>query len=98
MRFSDSEIRHLESLAMIDSGEDSRERLRFQMSGIIEFLRKIERAGESTGETEGGTIPPRAAGEADKAQPSLDREEVLGEAPDSLDGQFRVPPVIEGSG
>jgi len=30
----------------------------------------------------------------DEPRPSLDRDEVLGQAPDAADGRFRVPPVL----
>jgi aspartyl-tRNA(Asn)/glutamyl-tRNA(Gln) amidotransferase subunit C len=33
----------------------------------------------------------------DEAGPSLDRDEVLSQAPESRDGYFVVPPALEGS-
>ena len=34
---------------------------------------------------------------ADEERPSLDRDEVLAQAPAAADGRFRVPPVLGGS-
>jgi aspartyl-tRNA(Asn)/glutamyl-tRNA(Gln) amidotransferase subunit C len=31
---------------------------------------------------------------ADEPRPSLERDEVLAEAPDAEDGRFKVPPVL----
>ena len=32
----------------------------------------------------------------DEVTPSLDREEILAQAPDSVDGYFRVPRILDG--
>jgi aspartyl-tRNA(Asn)/glutamyl-tRNA(Gln) amidotransferase subunit C len=95
MELSDHELEHLERLARVRLGDESRERLREQLARIIEFVRQLQ-AVDTTG------VEPRAyVGEfkpelrGDAARACLPRDEVLAAAPDQRYGFFSVPPVIE---
>ena len=95
MYFSDEDLRHLESLAMIDLDKESREKLRLQLSRIIDFVRDIDRI-EGRGHQTGPEIDRGSPeGRGDVPYDGLSRDDVLGQAPDTHDGFFRVPPVID---
>ncbi len=96
MRFSDADLRHLESLAMIDLDGESRERLRLQLPRIIEMVRYMEKieTGDDPAEPAGISSGPGSAEDVPSA--GLEREEILAQAPDTHEGFFRVPPVIDG--
>jgi aspartyl-tRNA(Asn)/glutamyl-tRNA(Gln) amidotransferase subunit C len=90
MEFSD-----LEALARVDLDPEERDRLRLQLDRILGFVRKLQEV-----ET-GKDGSPEAAGSApasDEPHECLDREEVLGQAPERENGFFRVPPVIDREG
>ena len=95
MGLSDMEFSDLEALAKIDLDEEERDRLRFQLDRVLGFVRKLE-------EVDTGGVPESAAPSSPPAEDipgeCLDRDEVLGQAPDSVDGLFRVPAVIEREG
>jgi aspartyl-tRNA(Asn)/glutamyl-tRNA(Gln) amidotransferase subunit C len=95
MALSDSELEHLERLARVKLSGESREKLREQLAGIIEFVRQLQ-AVDTAG------IEPRAyVGEfepelrEDAVKPCLPREDVLAASPAQKFGFFEVPPVIE---
>jgi aspartyl-tRNA(Asn)/glutamyl-tRNA(Gln) amidotransferase subunit C len=83
----------LESLARIRLDSEERDRLRLQFARIVEFVEKLK--GIDTSGFGGETVYRGARLAGDDPQPCLDREEVLGQAPDREGGFFRVPPVID---
>lgn len=95
MDLSDSELRHIETLAGVRLSAESREKLREQLAGIIDFVKRLQ-------EIDTSNYAPRASigGFApymrdDIVEPCLPREDVLAGSPESERGLFRVPPVIE---
>jgi aspartyl-tRNA(Asn)/glutamyl-tRNA(Gln) amidotransferase subunit C len=89
-------ITHLEELARIELAGDERELLTRQLARIVDFVKTIQ-AVDTTGVEE--TSSPIHLDEShlrdDDPRRGLDREEALREAPDEVDGYYRVPPVIE---
>jgi aspartyl-tRNA(Asn)/glutamyl-tRNA(Gln) amidotransferase subunit C len=95
MALSGSELEHLERLARVRLSEKSREKLREQLARIIEFVRQLQSA-DTTGFEAGTAVGDlESALREDEPRPCLAREEVLAASPDSRDGYFAVPPVIE---
>jgi len=97
LKLTDKEFGDLESLARIDMGPEERDRLRLQLDRILGFVRKLQEV--DTGATQVGTAARgRLPDTPDEPGECLEREEVLGQAPDREDGFFRVPPVIDHEG
>lgn len=96
MKLTDMEFGDLEALARIDLNAEERDRLRLQLDRILGFLRKLEEI-ETEAEAEAESVPEDGGSSpsADEPRECLDRDEVLGQAPDHEDGFFRVPPVID---
>ncbi len=99
MKLTDMEFGDLEAIARVDLDPEERDRLRLQLDRIIGFVRKLQEvetggtgADGVRGGATGGTVTQPAA---DEPGDCLDREEVLGQAPDREGGFFRVPPVID---
>jgi len=95
MQITDRELERLGELANIDIDPDSREKLMMEMSGILEFVEKVQKALISEDTDEAGPEPSGTGMREDVPAPCLDRDIVLGQAPDSHKGHFRVPPVID---
>ena len=98
LKLTDMEFSDLEALARIDLDPDERDRLRLQLDRILGFAGKLQEVETDEAETAGGS-PLRGISPApDEPGECLDRDEVLGQAPDREEGFFRVPPVIDREG
>ncbi len=95
LRLSDEEIKHVEKLARIRLDDEAREKLRGQLSRIIDFVQKLQNTDTAGFERGGEASKEDAFLRGKKAGDELDREHVLGEAPKRKDGYFTVPPVID---
>jgi aspartyl-tRNA(Asn)/glutamyl-tRNA(Gln) amidotransferase subunit C len=89
-------IEHLEQLARIELAEDEREILADQLAEIVRFVEKVQSV--DTSDAMADSFARRAGTGHDRNDApvaGLAREEALDGAPDSTDGFFRVPPVID---
>jgi len=95
VKLSDSELKHLEELAKLKLEGESRQKLRIQLSRIIDFVRKLQEVDTSGYEARAyvGRFKPYLR--PDEPEECLPRDKVLEESPDTEKGQFRVPPIIE---
>ncbi len=95
MALTSDEVRYIARLARVALSDDEVERLREQLSGILDHFSTLNEI-----DTEG--VPPTAqtfemttVERADESRPSEDRDAVLLNAPRSEDGYFRVRAVLE---
>ena len=65
-----------------------------QLSGMLEHFRDIDALDLANVEPMTQAYPLKNVLREDVVAPSLDREEVLGQAPAAESGRFRVPPTI----
>ena len=89
-------ITQLEVLAKIELTPEEREVLSGQLDRIVEYCEQIQ--GLDTDDVTPTSAVVHETGRAlraDEVEPGLDRDVVLGEAPDAKDGYFRVPKIIE---
>src|SRR5262245_14701932 len=91
------EVDHVAALARLGLGPAERERMRDQLSSILEHIAKLN-------ELETAAIPPTAQVIAltnvwrdDVVAPSLPREAVLKNAPRQSDGFFEVHAILGGA-
>ena len=95
MRIDDALIRHLEGLSRLELEQGERERLARDLERILEhvsLIGELDLEGvEPTASVAGETAPPRA----DEPAAGLSQEEALAAAPESEDGHFRVPPILD---
>jgi len=89
------EVEHIALLCRLGLSEEDLERMREQMSHILENFQVLQEV-DTTG------VPPTAHSLAlrdvcrdDEIRPSLPQESVLLNAPDAEEGQFRVKAVFE---
>ncbi|MDQ3890273.1 MAG: Asp-tRNA(Asn)/Glu-tRNA(Gln) amidotransferase subunit GatC [Actinomycetota bacterium] len=93
MAITREDVLHVARLARLEIPDAEVERMQAQLSDILEAVGKV-------GELDLADVPPtshpldvvNAWGE-DAPRPSLAREDVLANAPDTAGGAFRVPPV-----
>jgi aspartyl-tRNA(Asn)/glutamyl-tRNA(Gln) amidotransferase subunit C len=89
-------IAHLEALAKIELTPEERDVLSGQLDRIVEYCEQIQ-ALDTNGVAPTSAVvhEPRSALREDEVEPGLNRDVVLGEAPDAENGYFRVPKIIE---
>jgi aspartyl-tRNA(Asn)/glutamyl-tRNA(Gln) amidotransferase subunit C len=91
----DIDIAHVARLARLSLSAEDLEHYREQLGVILEHAARVQ--GLDTDGVEGTTHPLgfTNAFREDAVRPSLDRDEVLAEAPASRDGYFVAPPALE---
>ena len=95
MALSRKEVEHIAMLARLKLSDEEIERYRKQLSSILEHFARLQTLDTTE-------VPPLSSVLAEAmplrqdepAQP-LPTDDLLANAPDSNDDQFRVPPVLE---
>lgn len=89
------EVEHIALLARLQLTEDEKRRYQVQLSAILDHVARLQ-------ELDTAGIPPTASVltvsgvlRVDESHPGLDLAELLRNAPDVVNDQFRVPPVLE---
>jgi aspartyl-tRNA(Asn)/glutamyl-tRNA(Gln) amidotransferase subunit C len=81
-------------LARIDLTDDELDRYAVQLAAVIGHAAALAALDTTGVEPTAHPLPLRNVTRADAPQPSLDRDEVLAQAPAVEDGRFRVPPIL----
>jgi aspartyl-tRNA(Asn)/glutamyl-tRNA(Gln) amidotransferase subunit C len=90
-----SEVEHIAELARLELSEKEKERYREQLSAILDYaarLRELDTSGippTSSLLSTGNVLRP------DQPRPGLPSEVLLRNAPQTQDGQFRVPKILD---
>lgn len=91
----DIDIAHVARLARLGLTDEELEGYKSQLADILEHAARVQ-------SLEGDPHPDSAhplgfvnAYRDDERRPSLDRDEVLSQAPESVDGFFAAPPALE---
>jgi aspartyl-tRNA(Asn)/glutamyl-tRNA(Gln) amidotransferase subunit C len=81
-------------LARIDLSDAELDLYAVQLAAVISHAAEIAALDTEGVEPTAHPLPLRNVTRADVPQPSLDRSEVLAQAPAVEDGRFRVPPIL----
>jgi len=95
MSLSREEVEHIAHLARLELSEEEKERYRQQLSAILEYAARLQALDTADIPPTASVLPPRSVLRPDEPRPGLRREDLLRNAPQVEDGQFRVPPVLE---
>jgi aspartyl-tRNA(Asn)/glutamyl-tRNA(Gln) amidotransferase subunit C len=89
------EVDHIAQLARLHLTEAEKTRYREQLSAVLEYAAKLQTLDTSE-------IAPTASVQSegsrlreDELRPGLQLEDLQRNAPDMVNGQFRVPPVLD---
>jgi aspartyl-tRNA(Asn)/glutamyl-tRNA(Gln) amidotransferase subunit C len=93
MAITREDVLHVAALARLEIPEDQVDQVRDQLGAILEAVGKVSELDLAG--VEPMTHPLDLVNEwaEDEPRPSLPREEALANAPDPVDGAFRVPAV-----
>jgi len=93
-RITRDEVAHVARLARLDLTDTELELFTGQLAAVLEHARDVEALDVADVVPTGHPSRLRNVLRADVVRPSLDRDEVLGQAPDTEGGRFKVPPVL----
>jgi aspartyl-tRNA(Asn)/glutamyl-tRNA(Gln) amidotransferase subunit C len=93
----DIDIAHVARLARLALSEAELEQYRRQLGVILDHAAKVQSLDTSMVAPTAHPLGFVNAFRPDEVAPSLDRNEVLAQAPETRDGYFVVPPALEGS-
>lgn len=89
------EVEHIAELARLDISEDEKKRYREQLSAILEYAARLQELDTANIPPTSSVLPARSVLRPDRVRPGLSIEDVLRNAPETEQNQFRVPPVLE---
>ncbi|WNC15612.1 Asp-tRNA(Asn)/Glu-tRNA(Gln) amidotransferase subunit GatC [Brevibacillus brevis] len=89
------EVEHVANLARLQLTEEEAERYTKDLNAILEFAAKLNELDTSNVPPTSHATDVKNVMRDDVNRPSLPREEVLKNAPDHEEGQFKVPAVFE---
>ena len=93
-RLSRADVLHVARLARLELSEEEVDRYTEQLAAVLEHAADVEVLNTSGVPPTAHPLPLANVLREDKVRPSLDRDEVLGQAPAVEAGRFRVPPIL----
>ena len=96
MKLSLAQVEHVARLAQLTLSDQEKELFREQLSSILEYAQRLQQLDTSAIPPTATVLPLENVMRDDQVCPSLPLDSVLANAPDTKDGYFRVPVVLEG--
>jgi aspartyl-tRNA(Asn)/glutamyl-tRNA(Gln) amidotransferase subunit C len=95
MKLSREEVLHIARLARLGLTDEDVDRLREQLSNILENFEALKQVDTTDVPPTAQSIPLQNVTKDDKVKPSLPQEQILANAPRKEGGYFRVKAVLE---
>ena len=89
-----ADVAHVARLARLALTEEERERFAEQLGAVLDHAADVEALDTAGVPPTAHPLPLRNVLREDVPRSSLDRDEVLAQAPDAEDGRFRVPRIL----
>ena len=93
-RITRSDVEQVARLALLDLTDDQVERFTAQLAAVLDHAEDVEALDLSGVEPTFHPYPLVNVLRSDEVGPTLDRDEVLAQAPAAEDHRFRVPPAL----
>lgn len=93
-RITRADVEHVAMLARLKLADAELDKFTEQLGAILDHAAAISSLDLSGVEPMSHPLPLTNVFRSDEVTPSLDRDEVLAQAPSAEAGQFRVPPVL----
>jgi aspartyl-tRNA(Asn)/glutamyl-tRNA(Gln) amidotransferase subunit C len=92
------EVEHIADLARLALSDEEKARYREQLSNILDYaarLQALDTANIPPTSTDPQGVPARSVLRPDRVRPGLSPQDLLRNAPQAEQDQFRVPPVMD---
>jgi aspartyl-tRNA(Asn)/glutamyl-tRNA(Gln) amidotransferase subunit C len=93
-RITRDDVAHVADLARLALSDEELDRFTDQLAAVLDHARDVEALDTAGVPPTAHPLPLRNVLRDDEVRPSLDRDEVLGQAPATEGGRFVVPPVL----
>lgn len=95
MKLSRAEVEHIAELAKLGLTEEEKEKFRGQLSAILEYAEMLQKLDTEAIPPTATVLPLQNVMRPDEVAPSFSREDILANAPDAVEGCFRVRAILE---
>ena len=95
MTLTIEEVEHIAELARLRLSQEEIERYREQLSAVLDYAGRLQQVDTSEIPPTSSVLPARSVLRDDAARPGMDLKDLLKNAPETEDRQFRVPPVLD---
>lgn len=95
MILSQKEVEHIAKLARLELTAEEKERYQQQLSAILDYAARLQELDTSGIAPTASVLVDRSVLRADEPCSGLSLEQVLRNAPQHENDQFKVPPVME---
>lgn len=95
MKITDEIIDYVSSLARLDLNSEEKTKIKGEIEKIIDYMDVLNTLDTTDVEPMSHVLPTTNVFREDVVRPSVDRDEILKNAPDADDGAFRVPKTVE---
>lgn len=96
MPLSKEDVEHIALLARLHLSEEEKERYRGQLSDILDHVGKLQQLDTKDVPAMSSVVVQQSRLREDVPEPAMPRADLLANAPEVTDEQFRVPPVLDG--
>jgi aspartyl-tRNA(Asn)/glutamyl-tRNA(Gln) amidotransferase subunit C len=96
MPLSKEDVEHIALLARLHLSEEEKERYREQLSNILDHVSKLQELDTKDVPAMASIVVEQSRLRVDEPEAAMPRADLLRNAPDVADEQFRVPPVLDG--
>ena len=97
MPLSRQDVEHIALLARLHLTDEEKERYRQQLSNILDHISKLQELDTRNVQPMSSVVVEQSRLREDESSPAMPRQDLLGNAPEVADEQFRVPPVLGGA-
>ena len=95
MKITRAEVEHVARLARLELSTEEAEMFTGQMDAILAYVEKLTELDTASIIPTSHAVPMENAFRNDEVRPSIGVDNALANAPDRVEGFFRVPKVIE---
>lgn len=95
MSLTIQQVIHIAELARLELSEEEINRYRQQLSAVLDYITRLQELDTTAIPPTSSVLPSRTSLRADTPRPGLPVDDLLRNAPQVSDRQFRVPPVLE---
>lgn len=95
MELSHDEVRRIAELAKLDLTDDEVALYAGQLSSVLRYFERLQQVDTSHIEPTASVLPLSNVFREDRATAPLDPDDVVRNAPDAVDHQFRVSAVLD---
>ena len=88
-------VKKLSELARLELSEEELEQFAEELGGILEYVNKLNELDTDKVEPAAHIMEQRNVLREDEVKKSLERDEILKNAPEKKDGQFVVPKIMD---